>query len=251
MNNIKEIMMRVVYLSFLVLVTNLLIFSVTTFALPIGYQTAGSGTNVTITSDTGLQWLSPTATDGMSYNQILSDISTNGSSSIFHGYRRATEVDLMLLFSDYGLTTLEWTWVDNDILDIEHTELEDFMTDFGLTHVQTNYGGIGKELNLVTVEHTMGYYVDSVSGLVKGAGAGTLNIVNIFSNTNVSHRHLVGMSVWTAPQDGQMQGDHFGQWLVSDPQIVPEPTTIALLGIGLAGLASAEVRRRRKREKTT
>ena len=36
-----------------------------------------------------------------------------------------------------------------------------------------------------------------------------------------------------------------GRRIVGDPDPIPEPTTIAILGIGLVGLAGAEVRRRR------
>ncbi len=37
---------------------------------------------------------------------------------------------------------------------------------------------------------------------------------------------------------------------VTDATSVPEPTTIALLGIGIAGIAGVEVRRRRKKAVT-
>ena len=46
----------------------------------------------------------------------------------------------------------------------------------------------------------------------------------------------------SAPSSPTLYLDNFS------PEPVPEPTTIALLGIGLVGLAGAEVRRRRKKK---
>ncbi len=48
--------------------------------------------------------------------------------------------------------------------------------------------------------------------------------------------------------------DNYGHWLVREYETegqeaaIPEPTTFLLLGIGIVGLAGAEVRRRRKKK---
>ncbi len=71
----------------------------------------------------------------------------------------------------------------------------------------------------------------------RGAGGGTQSTSGKFS---ASHGvTTVGFAL--AVHLGDVAGVNGG----TDP--VPEPTTVALLGIGLAGLAGAEIRRRRKK----
>ena len=184
--------------------------SANSYALPIGWSLDVNGSSRVITSDTGTRWLSPFSSDSLSWNDVV--LAQNAGPSIFDGYRRANTNEFLDLVSAYGMTpTPSWAWASTTTSELNL--INEFQQDFGLTYEASS-----------THAYTYGALINATTGLQ------TLAIVGQYQNQKLltPYYHTWGNDL--------TKSSSVGQWLIADSVQVPEPSILALIGLGLAGI---------------
>lgn len=191
----------------------------TTFAAlaPAHAALTATATSV-VDSATGLEWLKVPLTTGMSYNAVLaSSYVTSG------GYALASEAQIHQLFADAGGIA------DSSIILRAANEqpAKDLITLFG---------GCTSSLVAVACGNTSQYWTSAMWG------NGThIALVDVFDSSNQGL--LTTRWVQFGNPNASFRAD-VGAFLVRQASTVPEPATLALLGLAFAGAGFA--RRQRK-----
>lgn len=188
----------------------LVCISSTAHAGLINYVDNGNYTSDTVS---GFDWLDITESAGMSYNTVSGNFAAGG---LFEGWRYASSVELGAFLQHVAVMT-------------------DTITGPGDTGTFSDPNDLSVLLStLLGVTFTSETRSNGILGDVLNVNYRPLADIGVLPGVVSTG----GMYYVNASTPG------IGSWLVRDTDTVPEPTSIALLAVGLAGLARS---RRKKR----
>jgi len=183
----------------------------------------------TFDTDTGLEWLNLTETLGMSVNDLPSGLGLSG-------WELATTDDVALLFIAAGLAVPTPPPIST-FLSVDLDVTNALMTLFGCTSRCGTGNDLMAGIMLASIDHGFTYEISDLrlNGVVGDEIFPARLIFDVVSNS----------------RGADFSGPGVGLYLVRDvaegpagPIPVPEPSTLALLGLGIAGIG---LTRRRKK----